>query len=500
MLARFCAFLLVAALLAACAGQPASPNDFPPRPTDAPQAAALASATTSRVPKASATPDAQPATATPPAASPTRPAPTFTEPPAPTNTVAAPAASATPIAQNATATSADASPATPTAPAITPTTGPSTISAEIFFLRGGALVAYGVATRAERTIAPSVREFAAAPDGRALALVRGEGAAAELWVVGRDGAGLRQLTRDDRADGSPVFAPDGLALAYASSSATKPRGTSWDAWSQWCAASEVRVVAIGGGQSQTLGKGCDPAFSPNGKRIAFAAAPTAPPAEGINFLGSKNTIRIVNRQGQNGWSYASAGDTTNEDSGLVVYAPAFDVSGDRLAYQRFFGERALTDLDYTQIGGSYSKEGHKPINMGFGWLDAPRFAPGGALVAISQNNFGDARGLTGYEVWEARVLRLPGQRQVASPSGQLALASDEVARLPRAQRAAWSPDGATLAVQLPSGWSPSSAPGEPLFTDETSGELWRWVPGQQPAERLAQNVDFASPILWLAAP
>lgn len=103
-------------------------------------------------------------------------------------------------------------------------------------------------------------------------------------------------------------------------------------------------------------------------------------------------------------------------------------------------------------------------------------------------------------MWSARVL-IPGQpSEVALPSGTQQLSATVEAKLPFATAAAWSPEGATLVVALPEGWTSDASTTEPVFQQITPGELWSWVPGNQPAERLVQDVDFASPILWLPAP
>jgi dipeptidyl aminopeptidase/acylaminoacyl peptidase len=39
----------------------------------------------------------------------------------------------------------------------------------------------------------------------------------DLWIINEDGSGLRQLTRDRRPKGSPVWSPGGSRIAYLSS-------------------------------------------------------------------------------------------------------------------------------------------------------------------------------------------------------------------------------------------------------------------------------------------
>lgn len=382
-----------------------------------------------------------------------------------------------------------------------PTSQPApTLGSEIVFLRGGTLVAYDVMAQSERQVADNVRTFVATPDGRMLALVRGAGVASELWLVNRDGSGLRQLTTNQRAEDTPAFAPDGQALVFAAGPADLQAGHTWLDWSRWCLQSEVVLLTIANGQEQSFGPGCDPAFSPDGKRIAFATAPTrvedssAPDGP----LAYNNAIRLINRQGQNGWNFATAGDPAKPTTGRLVFAPAWSPDGRQIAYQRFVGYQALTDVLYTEIGRSFEGKG-KQIDFGAGWLLAPRFAPSNGQIAIIDNNAGDARGWGGYEQWSVRVIRAEGQRQMALPQGATNLGSTMVGTLARAQQVAWSPDGATLAVQLPSGWQPNAAENEPLFTQETSGEVWRWQPGQPPSQKLISNVDFASSLVWLPA-
>ncbi len=306
---------------------------------------------------------------------------------------------------------------------------------ELLFLRQGTLVALDPAKHKQRPIADSVLDFAATPNGKMIALVRDVERVFELWVVQRDGSGLRQITSNgnDRIEGTPVWSPDGAALAYAAADSSDAYARTWLEWSAWCGVSEVHVFDIGAGADRSFGPGCDPAFSPDGKRIAYATRPSTR-QEGANSRNATNTIRLINRQGQNGWNFAAADgsvDPASPKRGMLVYAPAFSPDGKQLR--------------------------------------------------------------------SATLLQLSGTHDIALPTGELTAVGQVVGQLPRAQAAAWSPDGATLAVLLPPGWKPGLPFDQPVNADEKPGEIWSWKPGGDPVEKLAENVDFASPVLWLPA-
>jgi dipeptidyl aminopeptidase/acylaminoacyl peptidase len=470
-LRQLACFALLLLTLAACA----APGGSTPTRTivaDLPTAAATAISPPTSAPTEPAPPTAAPATVPPtdaPTAAPTAPEPTA----APTE----PAATEAP---------------TPTAPQ------PSTRGSEILFLRGGELHALDTASGTLRSIAPDVREFAASADGARIALVRGDGAKAELWSVRRDGSELTQLTSNDRAEATPSWAPDGAALAYGSSTSSTPYAREWQSWSAWCVNSEVRVLDLSAKAEETLAPGCDPALSPDGRRIAYAAPPSGA-QEGPPLQGIQNSIRLINRQGQNGWNFATAsGELGGEvaTGGLLVYAPAWSPDGAQIVYQRFLGYQALVDLAISQIAPSF-KGGGEPLAVGAGWLLPARFAPSGETLAIGENNYRDARGFGGYDNWSVSVIRLQGSREVAMPSGPLTAQGQQIDQLSRGQSAAWSPGGAELAVVLPPGWRPGLPDNEPIDAGEQPGEIWLWTPGQMPSRKLVDGVDFASPLAWL---
>ncbi|HEU5089045.1 MAG TPA: hypothetical protein VFT99_16430, partial [Roseiflexaceae bacterium] len=169
-------------------------------------------------------------------------------------TIAATAApSAVPTAVPATSTALPAPTQAPTEPS-------SAIAhAQLLFLRGGDLYALNMDTRKTRLLVEDVADFAPSVDGAQLALLRGTGTAAELWLSQRDGSSLTRLTKNTRAEATPRWSPDGRAVVYASSTASTPYEYDWFAWSNWCAASEVRVLDLATLAETTLAPGCDPA-------------------------------------------------------------------------------------------------------------------------------------------------------------------------------------------------------------------------------------------------
>lgn len=403
---------------------------------------------------------------------------------------------------------ATAAPTAPVVDAPAATTAPTAATAqiasntataahsELLFLRHGALVALDPTSGSVRKLVDGVRSFTATPNGSLIAIVRGQGRNAEIWTLKRDGSALTRRTNNDRADVTPSLAADGSAIVFAEATSPKPYTQAWPDWGQWCATSEVRLIDFAASAVRTLGAGCDPAFAPDGKRIAFATPPTKADGE---FPNSKiNTIRLVNRAGLNGWSFAKV-DPASATGGLLVYAPSWSADGANVAFQRFLGYQSLVDLGMSEIAPAF-KGGGTPISSGAGWQLPIRFSPDSAHVAIIENNYSDARGWGGYDNWSVTVVALAGERQIALPLGPLTVRGAQAETLPRAQAAAWSPDGKRLAVLLPSGWRPDLPADQPANRGaETPGELWLWQPGSAPQQRLATEVDFASPVVWLRA-
>ena len=82
----------------------------------------------------------------------------------------------------------------------------------------------------------------------------------DIWLVGRDGAGLRRLTTADGYDGAPCWSPDGGKIAFVSDRDGTP---------------QVWTIAVDGGEAVKLtdiatGAG-GPAWSPDGTSILFTS-------------------------------------------------------------------------------------------------------------------------------------------------------------------------------------------------------------------------------------
>lgn len=411
-------------------------------------------------------------------------------------TTKATAAPATAAPEQAATSAATAAPAAPTAaPAATAAFG-----SEILYLHQGMLVAYNPERRTERKLIDGVQTFSALPDGSQIAVLRSEGDTANLFVLNRDGSDLRQLTNNNgtRQLATPSFAPDGMSIVYASSSSSDPYTREWPQWASWCSTSQIELINIVDGSTSGLGAGCDPSFAPDGRRIAFAAPPAqSDPALNNGAKSMVNSIRLVNRQGKNGWDFATASGPGNE-SGMVVYAPAWSPDSGNLAYNRFVGYQSLVDVTLTEIGKSFQGNG-KLLADGAGWQLPPRFSPDAQQVVVIENNYSDARGLTGYDTWGATLLQLNGSHDVMLPAGTANAVGTLVESVQGAQAVAWSPDGGRIATLLPPGWAASRDVQQPFGVDEGApGDLWLWQPGSGPQERLLEGaVDYASPLAWL---
>ncbi|MBO4207266.1 VWA domain-containing protein [Micromonospora echinofusca] len=133
----------------------------------------------------------------------------------------------------------------------------------------------------------SVDQPALSPDGRRVAFTSDRAGNADIWLVGTDGSGLRRLTDHPAADSWPTWSPDGTRIAFGSTR-DDPAGDI-----------HVVPATGGTPVRVTDGPAADtqPAWSPDGRRLAFTTtrfAPAAtPPVAGAPPAGSTSAPRAV---------------------------------------------------------------------------------------------------------------------------------------------------------------------------------------------------------------
>src|SRR5919106_1338411 len=109
------------------------------------------------------------------------------------------------------------------------------------------------------------------PDGQHLVFTGYDGGLSDLFVVRRDGSGLRRLTEDKYADLHPVWSPDGKTIAFATD---RGEGTNF----KTLAIGNMRIALydLDTGSIELLdqmeqGKNVSPQWSPDGQSIAFVS-------------------------------------------------------------------------------------------------------------------------------------------------------------------------------------------------------------------------------------
>ncbi|MDA8219692.1 MAG: hypothetical protein M0Z94_19005 [Dehalococcoidales bacterium] len=243
-------------------------------------------------------------------------------------------ATATQVAQQGTAT---ARPTTPTAtPTITPspTAVPPLKQSNVVVVWEGDLWRVAGADQQQRlTTNGGYSKPRWSADGQRIAFVRGEGTRAELGVMNADGSGRKMITTNNAEDTDPVWSPRMNTLAF-----TRTADTNGDGKVDVRDESEVWLVEADGSNPRYLATGHDPAWSPEGLRIAFATngiLTDAPPYR------RDNAIAIVNTKGENQWSLVSVaklptevklGDFVASPGTTVLKSPAWHPNGQYMAF------------------------------------------------------------------------------------------------------------------------------------------------------------------------
>jgi Tol biopolymer transport system component len=109
--------------------------------------------------------------------------------------------------------------------------------------------------------AQEIADFDLSPDGKGIVFDSRGAAQEDIYYIGTDGTGLRQVTDDSAKDRHPNFSPDGRRLAFHSD-----RGGRWDIWT---------IALDGSGLTQltrtTNDTIIEPHWAPNGQTIGVLA-------------------------------------------------------------------------------------------------------------------------------------------------------------------------------------------------------------------------------------
>ncbi len=207
----------------------------------------------------------------------------------------------------------------------------------------------------------------------------------EIYVMDADGGNQRRLTNNPDKDYSPSWSPDGKRIIFMSNRDGHTHLI--HGWSTY----EIYVMDADGSNPQNLtndrNDDRDPAWSPDGKRIAFVS----------NRDGFKNAERVITHEiyvmDADGGNPQNLTNDLNNDS-----SPSWSPDGKRIVFSsardgHFENEFGITDEIYVMDadGGNPQRLTENPKND---W--SPSWSPDGKRIAFSSDRKGD---LVNFEIY-----------------------------------------------------------------------------------------------------
>jgi eukaryotic-like serine/threonine-protein kinase len=308
------------------------------------------------------------------------------------------------------------------------------------------------------TLAEAVEEFPAwSPDGKEIVYAREVGALRKIFRQPWGGGDATQITHGDHDDIVPAWSPDGATILFARGREAGRRHEPGDVFGQ-DRDMDVWSLDLATGREHLLIQGaCNPAWSPDGSRIAVDAAWAGP-----------DRIWIVDRKGRN-----PRQASTDTSEAVAHLRPRWSPDGELIAYHNMertkFDIRVLhvdtgrftsiTSDTVLDVHPSWSASGRHLYFSSYrsGGINIWRIpvgadgSPAGALEQITTGAGQDVEAALSPDGsrmafatlrQNADIWRLPVDPKLGSPTGP----PEKVLATTREEsRGAWSPDGSRIA-------------------------------------------------------
>jgi|GEM_PF-2362533 len=149
------------------------------------------------------------------------------------------------------------------------------------------------------------------PDGTRLAFYSGRSGNDDIWAINVDGSSELQLTDDPGKDRRPAWSPDGTQIVFDSD-----RAGSQDIWIMNADGTNQQQLTTGPGSEMFA------SFSPDGSQIIF-----------YGYEGGRNDIWTIDTNGDNLRSLTSGlADETQSQCTFACHTPAYSPDGKTIAF------------------------------------------------------------------------------------------------------------------------------------------------------------------------